>query len=61
MKKGEKVKPREFDHKSKMRLIEHGEEWMVESETIRKEGVVNMILLKSLKDNYLKWWKLDYV
>ncbi len=61
MKKGDIVKPREFDHKSKMRLIEHGEDWEIQSPTIRKEGIVNMILLKAVKDGYFKWWKADHV
>lgn len=61
MKKGDVVKPREFDHKSKMRLMEHGEDWIVESDCLRKEGIISMILLKAVKDGYQKWWKVDYV
>lgn len=61
MNKGDIVKPTAFDHKSKMRLIEHGDEWEVESSTIRKEGIVSMILLKAVKDGYMKWWKVDNI
>ncbi len=60
MNKGDIVKPKEFDHKSKMRLIEHGEEWEVESSQIRLEGVVKFVLLRSIATNYFKWWKFDY-
>jgi hypothetical protein len=63
MNRGDVVKPRAFDHKSKMRLLEHGEEWKVDSDPLnpKKIGIVSEILLTSVKDGYQKWWKTDFI
>jgi len=55
------VKPLPFDHKSKMRLIEHGPDWrvvVVGAGSFPKFS--DMVLLQSVKTDYLKWWKRDH-
>jgi hypothetical protein len=53
------VNPQPFDHKSKMRLIEHGPDWTrvdgAEKDTWDK------ILLQSVATGYLKWWPRKWI
>lgn len=52
------MKPVAFDHKSKMRLLEHGLDWVEETNCVKKKGFV---LLKSIKTGYLKWWPITHL
>lgn len=45
-----------FDHKSKMRIIEHGDKWRIEATARVMPG---MVLLSSCQTGYLKWWKRE--
>lgn len=40
-----------------MKLIEHGSEWIEETNCVKKFG---FILLKSVKTGYLKWWPVTH-
>jgi len=56
------VKPRAFDHKSRMRLLEHGTEWKVLvglGDNHPNRLGPRMILLQA-KDGYLKWWPAEF-
>jgi hypothetical protein len=52
------MKPIAFDNKSKIKLIEHGLEWIEETNCVKKH---DFILLKSIKTGYLKWWPTTHV
>lgn len=52
------VHPTAFDHKSKMRLIEHGAAWV--DTGLRSPLRPGMTLLEAT-DGYGKWWPLTHV
>ena len=52
------VKPVAFDHKSKMRIIEHGEDWSIVDAAVEKHG---LLLLQSNATGYMKWWPTSHI
>lgn len=55
---GATVTPSAFDHKSKMRLIEHGPTWtVVPGQSPLRPGMV----IVEAADGYQKWWPLTHI
>lgn len=49
--------PKAFDQKSRMRLIEHGDEWVhIKGPEQVSFSSTPHVLLRSIKTGYLKWW-----
>jgi len=46
-----------FDHKSKMRVIEHGAIWRIIPAWVQLPG---RVLLQSVQTGYLKWWPITH-
>ncbi len=52
--------PRPFDHKSKMRLLEHGAEWRHVAGPRPVHFATGLwTLLQSIKTDHLKWWPVE--
>lgn len=55
--KGSIKRPTAFDHKSRMRLIEHGTDWtQLTDARLVLFGLGLWVLLQSQRTGYLKWW-----